>query len=195
MNPKRLNDLLRAKALPAQDQSEWRMFREICELYLGKHNIENPVVVELGIGRNRQKKTWNLLLGAEHIGIDRSERRGNPDILGDTHDPKTMKKLKRKLKGKPINILFIDASHRYENIKKDYELYASLCNDIIAIHDIELGRHQDLITRGVWKFWDELKMRVYNGEEEYRNITILSIHHYKSDGDRSQRGIGVILKR
>ena len=86
MNLKHLNNLLRPKAIPTQQKSEWRMFLEICEAYLNKHNITHPIVVELGVGRNRQKKMWETIFGAEHIGMDKSNRRGEPDILGDVHD-------------------------------------------------------------------------------------------------------------
>jgi len=52
-----------------------------------------------------------------------------------------MEALKKKLGGRSINILFIDASHHYHNVRKDYELYHPLCSDIVAFHDIELGRY------------------------------------------------------
>lgn len=184
---------------PSQHRDEWRMFLELCEVHLRKHGIENPVVVELGIGRNRQKRFYEQILGARHIGIDNSSDRGIPDIVGDTHDPKTMETLKEKLGGKPINILFIDASHYYKDVKKDFELYSPLCTDIIALHDIEAERRRgkSLPMEGlaeVWKFWDELKTKAYRGEAGCGDFLFLSIYRYRSIGKRGQYGIGVILK-
>jgi hypothetical protein len=176
------------------------MFLEVCEVYLRKHGIESPIVVELGIGRNRQKKFYEQLLGAQHIGIDKSNDLGIPDLLGDTHAPETIKALKEMLGGRQINILFIDASHRYEDVKRDFELYAPLCGDIIALHDTEAERRRDkdLLMEGlaeVWKFWDELKAKAYAGKEGYKDYLFLSIYQYRGWGKKGQYGIGVILKK
>lgn len=188
------NKMMKAGSNPSQHSPEWWAFLEFCESYLKKHKIEHPIVVELGSWRGRARKFYEVFLNAEYIGIDWSSRR-MPDILGDTRDSETLRKLKDKLKGRSINILFIDASHVYENVKSDYETYGPLCSDIIALHDIELGRHQNIRTRTVWKFWDELKDRIYNGEEGYENLLILSMHHYKGTGDKSQPGTGVVVKK
>lgn len=193
MNLGLFNKLLRHR--PSQHTPEWLTFLEICEMHLKKHGIENPVVVELGMWRGWQRQFYEQLLGAEYIGIDAANNRCTPDIHGNTHDPETMKALKEKLRGKPINILFIDASHRYKSVKKDFELYSPLCSDIVAIHDIELGRYQNIKTRGVWRFWDELKIRIYKNTEGHGNFLLLSIHQHRDVGDKSQMGIGMVIKR
>ena len=216
MNMKRYNKLMRRGA-PKQHPPEWQTFLEFCESYLEKHGIKNPIVVELGTWRDTQKKFYEQLLNAHHIGIDITGDQNAPDILGNTHDPKTIEKLKGKLGGKPINILFIDASHRYKNVKRDFAIYAPLCSDIIAIHDIELGRYQEASTREVWKFWDELRLKTHAETqpytfcpvsssicplevnrlqlEEYKNYLFISIHQYRDNGDKSQKGIGLVIKK
>ncbi len=181
MNLERFNKLMMEKGSPAQNPSEWRMFLEVCEMYLKKHKIKNPIVVELGIKRNRQKKFYEQFLGAEHIGIDISKKQSNPDIQGNTHDSKTLIKLKSMLEGKAINILFIDALHLYEDVKKDYEMYSPLCSDIIVLHDIKL------MEREVWKFWSELIAK------ECKDLLFLTI--YQCAGLERQAGIGMIIKR
>jgi len=192
------NELMKQR--PSQYRPEWRMFLEICEIYLKKHKIENPIAVELGTGRNRQKKFYEQLLGVHHIGIDIFSNQDTSDILGDTHDPKTIKILKKKLGGRPVNILFIDASHYYEDVKKDFELYQPLCSDIIAFHDIEAARGKktdSLMVRWaeVWKFWDELKAKAHMGKGEYKDFLFLSISQYRGEGKKGQYGIGMILKK
>lgn len=167
---------------PSQRKSEWLTFLEFCEAHIKTHKIENPIVVELGTWKNKQKKFYELLLGARHIGINCRKKRGMPDIYGNTHAPKTMIQLKEMLNGQSINILFIDASHVYEDVKKDYELYSPLCSDIIAIHDIETHRHNRKKEYEVWKFWDELKAK-----GDYSVISIC--------GKEDHMGIGVIVKR
>lgn len=172
---------------PRQRFHTWQMFLEICELYMRNHHIANPVVVELGVMRNRQKMFYEELLNAYHIGIDISDTKGIPDILGDTHDSETLKELKMKLKGRKINILFIDASHTYVSVKKDYEIYAPLCDGIIAIDDINLSRYAKRKRKrhGVWLFWDELKVA-----EHYDDYLFLSITQCKDTS-----GLGLVIKK
>ncbi len=191
MNLELLDDLMRPKGLPAQQVSEWRMFIEICEIYLKKRKIKQPIVVELGVGRNKQKRMWETIFGAEHIGMDRSARRGVPDILGDIHEPEILEKLTEKLRERSINILFIDADHSYKTVKRDYEIYSPLCSDIVVFHDIETNRHEVNENNEVWKFWDELRKKAYEGREEYGNFLFISIYQYTPTG---QLGIGMIIK-
>lgn len=180
---------------PSQHYPEWQMFLEICEMYLKKHKIKNPIVVELGIYENKQKKFWEQLFEAKHIGIDASVRRCIPDIHGNTHDPKTLEMLKKKLKGKPINILFIDAGHCYESVKQDFEIYSPLCSNIVAFHDIDLGRYKPVKNRKVWKFWDELRLKAHMEKRGYENYLFLSIYQRKSIERNRDIGIGVIIKK
>ena len=174
---------------PSQRPREWELFLEFCEMYLKKHRIKDPIVVELGVYENRQKKFWEQLLKARYIGIDISEKRGKPDILGDTHDPKTMRALKEKLGGKPIDILFIDADHAQEAVKKDFELYSPLCSGIVALHDTEIGRWGGRRSHQVWKFWDDLKTMVHRKENGYGSFLLFSIQHGQGPG------LGVVMKK
>lgn len=187
---------LMSEGMPDQQPHEWLMFLEVCSTYLEKHKIKNPVVVELGLLRNRQKKFWTQLFGAEHIGIDISENRAKLDIIGDSHDPKTLKELKGKLKGRPINILFIDADHSYESVKKDFEMYSPLCENIVAFHDIEKNRNRSEGKSKVWKFWDELREIAFKESRGYEKYTFLSIcgRNFKKATGRCL-GIGVIVKK
>lgn len=181
---------------PSQHPPEWRMFLEICSLYLEKYQIKNPVVVELGIWRNLQKKFWVQLFGAEHIGIDLSNRRSRPEIHGSTHNPETLRKLKKMLKGRKIDILFIDACHHYEPVKRDFEMYSPLCNGIVALHDIENQRDRGNWRREVWKFWDELREKAINGKiGEYEKYLFISINQARNRSRSRRVGLGMILKR
>lgn len=182
------------EARPSQHPPEWLMFLEICDMHLKKYAIVNPIVVELGVWKGRQKPFYEQILGAEFIGIDISNKRAPTDIIGNTHNSKTLKELKRRLRGRPINILFIDACHRYSSVKKDFELYAPLCSDIVALHDIEVGRWSKRKSNNkVWKFWDELRENVYKGVEGYRDFLLLAVYHRRKK--TSQMGIGIVIKR
>ena len=180
---------------PSQQVPEWRTFLEICEVYLKRNNIKNPVVVELGTYFDRQKRFYQQLLNADHIGIDIGSKRSIPDICGDTHDLETLKKLKKRLANRPINILFIDADHSYESVKKDYEIYAPLCTDIIALHDIELYRCESRRDKEVWKFWDELKAASFTEREGLDRCLFLTISQHQFENKRRKMGIGMIIKK
>lgn len=58
----------------------------------------------------------------------------------------------------PIDVLFIDADHRYEGVKRDYELYAPLVREggIIGFHDVV---EQNDERSGVHHLWEELKRK------------------------------------
>lgn len=164
-------------ARPWQQPKEWRTLFEFAHAYFNNRRIDHPVVVELGSALNRQKKFYEQLLGAQHISID---IRGEPDIRSNTHDAGTLIKLKEMLDGRLIDLLFIDASHYYADVKRDYEIYEPLTRYIIAFHDIFLEREE------VRLFWDELTRK----EKRYLKLTI----NCWNSGQKLDMGIGLILK-
>jgi len=83
----------------------------------------------------------------------------------DSQKESTFTHLKDLLDGKPIDFLFIDADHRYEGVKRDFELYSPLVRSggLIAFHDIRPNT-QDANTQ-VHRFWDEIKTCGFPAEE------------------------------
>jgi len=136
--------------IPVQNPLEWRNYLEFIEAYFRNRAIERPVVVEIGVHGGNQKRFYEELLGYEHIGIDIEAKYGVPDIFGDSRSPETVERLKEKLSGRPINLLFIDGDHSYEGVKGDYELYLPYIKNIVALHDI------DFYPKTVHRFWNEL---------------------------------------
>jgi len=170
----------------AQSSMEWRYFLEFTDSYFKTRNISNPVIVEIGVFLNAQKPFYKELLGAEHIGIDISAD-SYPDILGDSHNPETVGKLKVRLAGRPIDLLFIDGDHTYNSVKQDYELYGPLVKHLIALHDIFLVRWHDDPSDVIY-FWEKLI-------EMEKQSTILTFKQYKPiAGCPDQMGIGLIIK-
>lgn len=194
MNLELYNKLMQLS--PCQNPPEWQAFLEICESYLKKHKIVNPIVVEIGIFYNRQKPFYEQLLGARHIGIDKLNKRCIPDIFGDSRDSETLESLKEMLRERPIDILFIDGSHFYDDVKYDFETYSPLCNGIVALHDIETGRYSVRKKNRVYKLWDELREIAYEETEMYSRFMFLSIQQRRMKKKRSPRyGIGMMIKK
>jgi len=183
MNLKDFN-LLAEEKLPTQNFTEWLYFLEFIEAYFKNRNISHPIIVELGIQYKYQKLFYEKFLGAEYIGIDIEEKCSIPDILGDTHDEETQNKLKAKLNGRAINLLFIDAEHYYDDVANDYEMYGPLVRNIIAIHDV-VHKDPTLPLVLVHLLWEEIINNARN-EDKYTKMLITL--------EPIRFGIGVVIK-
>ncbi len=95
----------------------------------------------------------------------------------------------------PYDLVYIDADHRYEGVKKDFENYAPMAK-IIALDDIaaigtkvtqKVGKdgepEQIMPELGVHRFWKELK--------DDPNYLLASYIH----GEGSPQGIGIAFRR
>lgn len=171
-----------------QDWAEWQFFLEFVSAYFKSRGIDKPLVVEIGILHNEQQVFYRKLLGAGYIGID-IEANNEPDILGNSSDLKTVSKLRKFLKNREIDLLFIDGSHSYEGVKTDYELYGVLTKHLIAFHDV----HSVLEDRalGVNRYWNEIVRRnQYMTAVFHRYNTSVSI----KENRYMNEGIGVVIK-
>ena len=57
---------------------------------------------------------------------------------GSSYNRATVERVRRTLRGQPVDLLFIDGDHRFEGVKQDLLLYAPLMRDggLIMFHDI-----------------------------------------------------------
>lgn len=100
-------------------------------------------------------------------------------VRADSHDPSTLEKVEGILKGRPLDLLFIDGDHTYEGVKKDFELYSRLVRKggVIAFHDIVV--HPPETGCDVHSFWEEVK-------KGYRH------REFITDSNQKAFGIGVL---
>jgi predicted O-methyltransferase YrrM len=182
---------------PAQIPEEIQKFLEIAQ------KIEPKTIVEIGTAKggtlyllskiaDKKAKIISIDLpgglfggGYEHrkIPLLRSFSQYSQEIVllrADSHEEETVRKLKDILGGGEIDLLFIDGDHRYEGVRKDFEMYSPLVRKggIIAFHDICPGPPEDV--GGVPLFWKETMRK-------YRNMPIIK------DQSQSGYGIGVLL--
>ena len=139
----------------------------------------------LEVGTFRGKGTTGLCRIAKNvITIDIDDRRidrpkNSIFIKANSQKPHTFDLVKSKLSNNKLDVLFIDADHSYEGVKRDFELYKPLVKDggIIGLHDIVDSAYHRRKDCYVFKFWNEIK-------EAYKYKEIIY--------DGNWAGIGVI---
>jgi glycosyltransferase involved in cell wall biosynthesis len=102
-------------------------------------------------------------------------------VRGDSHDPAALAEVRRRLAGREIDFLFIDADHTYEGVKRDFEMYRPLVRrgGLVAFHDIVPGPEKTV--GGVPHFWKELKASAR-----------WQVDEYVADWRQGRAGIGLV---
>lgn len=147
---------------------------ELVELIkiLRKEKIKR--VLEIGVDSGGTLKLWRELVGPRGtvIGVDVNENKIDEAVYirGNSHDIEIVKKVKKELKGKKVDFLFIDGDHSYYGVKMDFDYFKRFVKKggLIGFHDIK----QKGI--GVPKFWNEIKKN-FKSMEFYMEEDILGI--------------------
>lgn len=123
---------------------------------------------EFGGGYSEKQKRWyqRFARPLQHLHL----------LQGDSHSDATLERVKTLFKGQELDYLFIDGDHRYEGVKRDFEMYAPLVRKggLIAMHDIVDGLPE--FVGGVPQFWRDIRLK-------YR--------HQEFINDPSQGGFGI----
>jgi predicted O-methyltransferase YrrM len=134
--------------------------RELAEFLRLLIDSEPKVIVEIGVAAGGTLDVWQQVAPIA-IGIDTEPSHQSAVIVGDSHDPKTVARLKKRLSGRLIDCLFIDGDHSYDGVRQDYEMYQPLVRlgGLIAFHDIApiLPGQTNVDDIQVKQFWDEIK--------------------------------------
>lgn len=169
---------------PQQDPGEWMAFLEFVQIYFRNRYIRRPLVMEVGIRRGNQKRFWVDLLGYQYIGVDVDKRYG-PDVVGDSNSEITRGRAIIKAKDHP-NLVFIDACHKYESVCQDFRIWGPFATDLIAFHDVMMGKR---VFENVRKMWDETLANV-----NYNYTTIQFFTNRGRFEKPKNMGIGVLVK-
>jgi len=100
-------------------------------------------------------------------------------LQGDSHSSEMLARVREILGAQELDYLFIDGDHKYEGVKRDFELYAPLVRKggLIALHDI--AEHPPTAGCEVSQFWNEIKGR-------YRHLEMIA------NRQQGWAGIGVL---
>ena len=98
-------------------------------------------------------------------------------VRADSHESRTVGKVRSYLKGNHLDFLFIDGDHSYAGVSRDFDLYSPFVRQrgVVALHDIALS------VFDVPRFWTELK-------NEYQTVEFID------EGKQYRFGIGILRK-
>ncbi len=106
-------------------------------------------------------------------------------IRANSHEPNTLKKIKKILVNMKIDFLFLDGDHTYPGVKADFDMYSPLVKKggIIAFHDIVKhdAFHDPSAAIEIDRFWKDIK-------DNYKN------HEIIKNVKQGWAGIGIIYK-
>jgi predicted O-methyltransferase YrrM len=142
---------------------------------------KNALIISLDIpgGKLGGYPSWKIPLyksfasGRQRIAI----------VKADSHDERTVGKIEKILGGRKIDLLFIDADHTYQGVKRDFDLYSPLVRPggRVAFHDVAT-KIPATFKSEVDIFWTELKQ-----EYEYKEFV--------EDWQQGWAGIGYVVMK
>lgn len=111
-------------------------------------------------------------------------------VRGSSYDPATVARVEAVLRGRQLDLLFIDGDHAYSGVSADFFAYRPLVRDggLIAFHDIvsdyatRFGRQTSSSTGGVPVFWSQIKDALWSRE-------------FIEDREQDGFGIGLLRNR
>jgi len=176
-----------AKVKPHQKEEELRILLE----FLERFKIDNAVEIGTGVGGTavmfKQKIPSLVSIDISHIdeASQKAKEYGFTYVVADSKKQETKDSVLKLLGTEKIDFLFIDGSHTYEDVKKDYELWSPNAS-VIGFHDIvwNCGK-TGMSTATVWKYWNELR-------EEHKPDNVREIICSADGGLVEHSGIGVI---
>lgn len=86
-------------------------------------------------------------------------------VQGDSHEESTLASVRASLRGRPLDLLYLDGDHSFEGVAADFKLYTPLVRPggLVVLHDIvadfrtRYGVETSSDTGGVPLFWELVK--------------------------------------
>lgn len=160
-------------------QSHW----ELNQLLLTLEPLHPKRILEIGTHRGGSIRVWRDVFNPELlVGIndtsEMTDSEGIQMIIGRSQEEVVRTQVIDESGNKPIDFLFIDGSHYYNDVKEDFRMYSQLVRPggIIAFHDVIIT---DNYACEVHKLWEEI-------QRSHKTLTIW-------DGTPSGSGEGVVF--
>jgi predicted O-methyltransferase YrrM len=120
---------------------------------LARAAAPDALILSLDLPAHRSYPAWREDLYRNFAGA----RQRMEIVRADSHRPDALEKIRARLGGRKLDLLFIDGDHSYEGVKMDFAMYSTLVapDGIIAFHDIVDG--PESAVGGVPGCWRELK--------------------------------------
>jgi len=146
-------------------------------------------VLEIGGMFGGTMRCWTQVCDGPYVCVDLQVLEGRMEsmkgldyrlIVGDSTNPETP----RQLDGQKFGFVFIDGSHRYEDVVRDYENWRPLLADdgVMAFHDI---CHRRMKDHDMWRLWQMVMANesnlyayeIYDPEQQWGGIGVISHRH------------------
>jgi predicted O-methyltransferase YrrM len=101
-------------------------------------------------------------------------------VRADSHSDESLEQVRRLLRGRQLDVLFIDGDHSYEGVKRDCEMYSPLLRPggLVIFHDV--AKHAAELRCHVHRFWHEVRI-------SGKSMEIIA------DPDQGWAGIGLLF--
>jgi cephalosporin hydroxylase len=166
-----MKDLKRLAEASLASQNKWEMWKMLEQVA----KLRPKVIVEIGIDGGGFLMTLREAFAPDIlVGIDivkHATHEGFNVIYADSQNIKTVALLKKELKGRQIDFLFIDGDHHYEAVKTDFKFFSPLVRPggIIGFHDTNVKKN---VGVEVSKFMRELDKKLAFKSAEFKVGTI-----------------------
>lgn len=193
------------KQIAEKAVKDWFAYQNSVELELALRVIDErkpKVILEIGVAHGGSLAAWvkvanpDLAIGIDPLTLPHTpEQQASFDKLIKENNikmipwvsrlPEAHKELKKLLKGRKVDFLFIDGGHGYDDARHDFQEYKKYLNPnaMVGFHDIY---YSDVLADAgslVSLFWERIKRNyIYHDEFHYHStmgIGIIQLGSYK----------------
>ena len=174
--------------------NEWFAYQDALELEFGLRVVQNfrpKIIVELGIAHGASLAAWceaahpEVAIGIDPLDLQKTsiQKQSLEQLIdtyhinivqGTTRSPQAQERMQFYLKERPIDFLFIDAEHKYDDVRHDFYEYKKYLSPhaLVGFHDIYYSEQSFDGGQQVYALWERLKKQYKHDE----------IHHHSSMG-------------
>lgn len=144
-----------------KNKKSHQLLHELAEFFCVVSKLNPMCILEIGVAQGGTYQAWRSIVPKARciMGIDPLSSSYPNVIQGYSQDRATFNRVKAKLP-QPLDLLFIDGDHRYQQVKADLEMYGEFVRPggIVALHDIvPAPPNSHAFSGDVHKVWKKVK--------------------------------------